>query len=711
VTASVLESGDAQSTPVTALPRVGTKTAEKLAAFGVESVDDLLTRLPRGYQDRTRQTLVCDLNPGDVAVVRGTIVAVRRGRRRGRKPGMLEARVSDGSAALSVLFFGAPSRITEAWTEGRAVLVMGRTDAKGPLRLSHPEWELDPQEKNGPHRGGIVPFYGLPEGMGQRAYRAMIRAALDRFSGGMDGVLPAGARSELGLIRRGEALSIIHFPPPGTDLAALRAGTHRAHETLVVNDLFVLQVALLWRRARASKLGSLADGLPRARMGGARVKATVRARAEARLPFALTPSQRRVLDEIQADLTVSGRPMQRLVQGDVGTGKTILGLLAAAPLLERGGQVAILAPTEVLARQWLRRADALYRPLGFDVAWLAGGQSAADRREQLTAVLHGRSSLVIGTHALFQESVVFARLALAIVDEQQRFGVFQRARLLDKGPQPHFLALSATPIPRSLARTLFGDLDISLLDTGPPRGLRTTQVLPSARRRAAWERVAAAVKAGEKAYVICGRIDGPVGGVIRSAVATAEELANGPLRGVPLGLIHGGMDGASKQAALNAFREGRVSVLVGTTVLEVGIDVEDATVIVIENAERFGLSQLHQLRGRVGRGVRGGHCILLTPAPDDAERLGVLAESEDGFRVAEEDLRRRGPGDLVGARQAGRPAFRLALTPRFHELLDLARGAAQSVVRDPRFERAEEFRKLRAAAVAQLEASRAADAG
>lgn len=711
MTVSAPQSGDAASTPVTALPRVGVKTAEKLAALGVHTVDDLLTRLPRGYQDRTRQTPVRELAPGDVAVVRGTIVAVRRGRRRGRKPGMLEARVSDGGAALSVLFFGAPSHITDAWTEGREVLVMGRTDSKPPLRLSHPEWELDATDKDGPHRGGIVPFYGVPDGMGQRSYRAMVRGALDGFSGQIGGVLPGGLRAALGLTRRGVALDTIHFPPPGADLAALRAGTHPAHESLVLNDLFVLQVALLWRRERSARLGSRADDLPRARMGGPRAMATVRARAEARLPFSLTGAQERVLEEIDADLAVRGRPMQRLVQGDVGTGKTILGLLAAAPIIERGGQVAILAPTEVLARQWLAQAGGLYGPLGYAVAWLAGDQPAAERREQLDSVASGRSALVVGTHALFQESVTFARLALAIVDEQQRFGVFQRARLLDKGPQPHLLALSATPIPRSLARTLFGDLDISLLDEGPPRGARTTEVLPSARRRVAWQRVAAAVEAGEKAYVVCARIDGAAGDVLRSAVATAEELANGPLRGVPLGLIHGGMDGASKEAALSAFRDGRISVLVGTTVLEVGIDVADATVIVVENAERFGLSQLHQLRGRVGRGAAGGHCILLTPAPDEEERLAVLAESEDGFLVAEEDLRRRGPGDLVGARQAGRPAFRLALTPRFHELLALARVAAQAVVADPSFEDADSYSELRAAATAQLDASRAVEAG
>ncbi|MCO4773075.1 MAG: ATP-dependent DNA helicase RecG, partial [Deltaproteobacteria bacterium] len=687
----------ARNAPLTSLPRVGPRTAEKLATVGVSEVEHLLTRLPRGYEDRSQITLVADLVPGDVAVVLGRIVAVRQGRRRGRRPGMLEARVDDGSAALTVLFFQPPPYVAKAWTKGRHVLVMGRTEAKPPLRLTHPEVELDPAGAAGNHAGSIVPFYGTPEGMGQRAYRSLVHAAFEAV-GSEQGLLPDDLRRELGLPRRADALRSIHHPATASDLPSLRAGTHPAHEALLLEDLFVLQVALRWRRHRLASQGSLADQLPRARMGGPRGRATVRARAETALPFTLTEAQQRVLGEVDSDLVVRGRPMQRLVQGDVGAGKTVVGLLAAAPMLERGGQVAVLAPTEVLARQWQVQAKALYEPLGFGVAWLAGGQGAADRRAELERVARGGAALVVGTHALFSEGVRFHRLSMAIVDEQQRFGVYQRARLLAKGPQPHLLALSATPIPRSLARTLFGDLDLSLLDEGPPRGPRTTEILPSARRRHAWERVRAAVEAGGRAFVVCPRIEGPAGDVLRSALATAEELANGALAGLPLGVLHGGMDSASKAAVLGAFRAGHIGVLVSTTVIEVGVDVPEASVMVVENAERFGLGQLHQLRGRVGRNADGGHCVLLTPAPDDADRLAILAETDDGFAVAEEDLRRRGPGDLVGARQAGRPAFRLAMTPRFSELLGVARRVAEALVQRGDFTTDARLGRLREAA-------------
>ena len=698
----------AATDPLTVLPRVGPKTADTLARAGLVTVGDLLHHLPRAYQDRSVATPVASLVPGATAVVQGEVVAVRQGRRRGRTPGTLEARVDDGTGALSVVFFAPAPYIRKQWVKGARVLVMGRLEASLPLRLAHPEVELGPGGGASPHRDAIVPLYRTPDGMGQRRIRALVHAAF-ATAAELEGLIPPALRAELGLPTRVQALRTIHFPAPGDDVAALQSGTHAAHEALLLEDLFVLMVALLRRRARRAAAGSAADALPVARMGGARAMATLRHRAVTSLPFTLTGAQSRVLGEIDEDLARAGQPMQRLVQGDVGAGKTVLGLLAAAPILERGGQVAILAPTEVLAQQWRRRADALFGPLGIRTAWLAGGQTTAERETALTQLRTGRAQVAIGTHALVQDPVRFHRLALAIVDEQQRFGVFQRARLLDKGAQPHLLALTATPIPRSLARTLYGDLDLSTLDERPPRGPLTTELLPSARRRQAWTRARAVADAGERVFVVCPRIEGSGDG-LRSVLQTAEELANGPLAGVPLGVLHGGMSSADKERALAAFRAGRIRVLVTTTVIEVGVHVAQATLMVVENAERFGLAQLHQLRGRVGRGARGGHCVLLTPAPDAAARLQVLATTDDGFAIAEADLRQRGPGDLVGARQAGTPAFRLTTSPRFLDLLRVAREAARDLVARPDFARDPSRAPLRAAARARVDASLAVDA-
>ena len=690
----------AATDPLTVLPRVGPATAAALARLGLHSVADLLHHLPRGYQDRSAITPIASLAPGATAMVAGTVVAVRQGRRRGRTPGALEARVDDGTAALSVVFFGPRPHMRAQWGCGTQVMVMGRLEPTAPLRLAHPEYVIGAAEGRSPHRGGIVPLYRTTEGIGQRRLRGLVDVAF-RSEAGLVGLIPAALRDRLRLPPRGEALRAIHFPAPGADLTALSSGTHAAHEALLLEDLFVLMVALRRRRALRARAGSAADALPATPM-----MAALRTRAEAALPFVLTGAQRRILSAIDGDLTTPGRPMQRLVQGDVGAGKTVVGLLAATPILARGGQVAILAPTEVLAQQWLRRAETLFHPLGVPCGWLVGAQDARTRAEISTQVAAGDVRIVVGTHALLQEGVSFARLALVIVDEQQRFGVFQRAALLDKGPQPHLLALTATPIPRSLARTLYGDLDLSMLDERPPRGPMTTELLPSARRRQAWARARRAAEAGERVFVVCPRVEEATDG-LRSVLQTAEELANGDLAGVPLGVLHGRMRGTDTQRVLDLFAAGTIRVLVTSTVIEVGIDVPEATLMIVENAERFGLAQLHQLRGRVGRGPRGGHCVLLTAAPDATPRLAVLVATTDGFAIAEADLRGRGPGDLVGARQAGRPAFRLTTSPRFLDLLRTAREAADAIVGRPDYGTDPELEELRAAAEVRIDASQA----
>jgi len=615
----------------------------------------------------------------------------------------IEIAVADGSGeALLATWFRPGAWLYKQLQKDEEILLMGKVEAKSPpLRMSHPEIEVgDSTAGEGLHHGVIVPMYTVPQGTGQRAMRKMLRTALDDFAHGLPDRIPGALRQELGLPARAEALEVIHFPEGAPDLPALREGRHRAHQALLFEDLFILQVALL-RRRLALSAGGCAATLTGNGEG-------LREKLIRSLPFELTGAQQRVLRGMEKDYRQPA-PMQRMLQGDVGSGKTVTALLAAASLIEAGHQVAVLAPTEVLAWQWFDRARELYEPAGFEVALLTGGQRAAARRHNRGLAESGRASLVVGTHAVFQDGVEFKALGMAVVDEQHRFGVFQRAKLLDKGPQPHLLAMTATPIPRSLALTMFGDLDISVLDERPPRGEVTTEMVAPHEQAAVWSAIRAAVSRQERAYVICSRIEGKGEG--RAVVETAEELVAGPLQGLKVGLLHGRMDSAAKDQALERFREGSIEVLVGTTVVEVGVDVPEATVMVVEDAHRFGLAQLHQLRGRIGRSERGGCCFLVTDRGPETDRLEVLTRSHDGFEIAGEDLRLRGPGDLVGTRQSGAPAFRLSASPRFLKLLEAARAAAKRVGTRPDFDQAEDLEALRLAVVERLDQSVAVTAG
>ncbi|MEE2827918.1 MAG: ATP-dependent DNA helicase RecG [Myxococcota bacterium] len=687
--------------PVDVLPGVGPVKRDGLATLGIHTVADLLHHLPRRYQDRTSATPIAELEPGEEAVVFGRVARVRAGR--GRRMKFIEISVEDGTGTLLATWFRPGAWLYKLLQEGEEILLMGKVDTKSPpLRITHPEIEVgDPSGGAGLHHGVVVPMYTVPQGTGQRAMRKLLRTALDHFAVGLPDRVPGGLRSELGMLDRAEALRVLHFPDAVDDLPALREGNHPAHEALLWEDLFILQVALFRTRALRGAEGCAAVVV--SREAGA-----LEQRLKASLPFDLTGAQERVLESIRTDMS-SGGTMQRMLQGDVGSGKTITALLAAAAIVEAGQQVAVLAPTEVLAWQWHDRARALYEPAGKEVALLTGGQRAAARRHNRELAATGRAGIIVGTHAVFQEGVSFSALALAVVDEQHRFGVFQRARLVEKGPQPHLLAMTATPIPRSLALTMYGDLDLAVLDERPARGeVRTELVAPEERERV-WDSVRQAVRRGERAYVICSRIEGRGDG--RAAVDTAEELAAGPLTGLRLGLLHGRMDSASKERALECFRSGEIEVLVGTTVVEVGVDVPEATVMVIEDAHRFGLAQLHQLRGRIGRSALGGLCFLVTNLAEETERLSVLARSHDGFEIAGEDLRLRGPGDLVGSRQSGAPAFRLSTSRSFLQLLEAARDAARGVAARDDFDQAPELAALRAAVEVRLEESVAAEAG
>jgi len=683
---------------ISELKGVGPVTRDSLAAAGLSTVADLLHHLPRQYQDRTQRTAISAVEPGAYVVVAGEVVGVRSGR--GRRTRFLEVAVDDGSGSILATWFRPPPYLYKAFEKGDDVVLMGKVESKSPpLRMSHPEFEsLSAQE--GVNRGVVIPIYSLPQGIGQKALRKLVRRAFEDFASGLPDRVPGTTRSELGLPGRSAALKSLHFPDTADDIPALREGRHPAHEALLWEDLFILQVALMRRRQEMRQRGCSAGSA----LAGS---GALRSRLAGSLPFRLTAAQERSLVEIDQDLAGS-LVMQRLLQGDVGAGKTIVALLVAASIVERGDQVVVLAPTEVLAFQWWERANELYAAEGHQVALLTGGQGAAARRYNRELVADGRASVVVGTHAVFQDAVSFHRLGLAVVDEQQRFGVFQRALLLRKGPAPHLLAMTATPIPRSLALTLYGDLDLTVLDERPPRGEVTTEVMPEARRSDAYDCAREVLSEGERVYVICPRVEGPGEG--RAVVETAEELANGPLAGLPVGVLHGRMDPSAKDRAIQCLRDGTIGALVSTTVVEVGVDVPEATLMIVEDADRFGLSQLHQLRGRVGRSERGGHCILLTGRPQ-TERLAILEGSNDGFQIAEQDLRLRGPGDLVGTRQAGSPAFRLSTSPRFLELLEAARDAAQRVAARPDYETAEELAALRLAASVRLDASAAAEAG
>jgi ATP-dependent DNA helicase RecG len=615
---------------------------------------------------------------GEYAVVNGTVSRVRSGR--GRPSRSLDVLVQDDSGTLVATWFQPPKYLASFFVSGRPIVLMGTAQRRaGGIAMLHPEYE-DAGRQPSVHRGRVAPVYATTDGLGARALRGYVAQAFEAF-GDLPEVTPAGLRQSLGLPSRTEALRQIHFPEAADDIPSLLAGSHPAHAALLWEDLFVLHTALLRRRHL------LPPGPPTGPSGGL----VDRLRGE--LSFELTGAQGRALAALRRD-TARPRPMQRLLQGDVGSGKTIVGLLTAAATIDRGGQAAILAPTEVLAKQWVHRARALLAPHGISVAYLVGGQSTSERGETLEAVSTGRAGLIVGTHAILGDSVSFADLRLVVVDEQQRFGVFQRSRLLQKGHSPHLLAMTATPIPRTLALTQFGDLDITVLDERPPRGRVKTEVFGPQQRAEAYRILGAEVAAGGRGFVVCPRVDGRGAG--RAVLPTAEELAVGPLEGVRLGVLHGQMANEAKATVLDAFRGGQIQVLVTTTVIEVGVDVPEATVLLVEDAERFGLAQLHQLRGRIGRSRQDGRCVLVRGVIAPVERLDVLADTDDGFRVAEEDLRGRGAGDLVGARQAGTPAFRLSISPRFAELAVSARAVAASVVARADWETAPELAPLRA---------------
>ncbi|PAV47105.1 ATP-dependent DNA helicase RecG [Pseudomonas sp. HAR-UPW-AIA-41] len=660
--------------PVTALKGVGEALAEKLARVGLENLQDVLFHLPLRYQDRTRITPIGALRPGQDAVVEGVVAGadVVMGRRRS-----LLVRLQDGSGTLSLRFFHFSQAQKDGLKRGTALRCYGevRPGATG-LEIYHPEYRAQQGDESAPVEQTLTPIYPTTEGLTQQRLRQLSEQALGRLGPhSLPDWLPAEMIAQYQLGPLAEALRTLHRPPPNTDLDALAEGQHWAQQRLVFEELLTHQLSL--QRLRETLRAQRAPVLPPAQ--------TLPARFIANLGFQPTGAQRRVGQEIAYDLS-QPEPMLRLVQGDVGAGKTVVAALAALQALEAGYQVALMAPTEILAEQHFLNFSRWLAPLGIEVAWLAGklkGKARAAALEQIA----GGTPMVVGTHALFQDEVQFKRLALVIIDEQHRFGVQQRLALRNKGIDgrlsPHQLIMTATPIPRTLAMSAYADLDTSILDELPPgRTPVNTLVIADSRRLEVVERVRIACREGRQAYWVCTLIEESEELTCQAAETSYEELsaALGELR---VGLIHGRMKPAEKAAVMDEFKQGNLQLLVATTVIEVGVDVPNASLMIIENPERLGLAQLHQLRGRVGRGSAASHCVLLYHAPLSQlgrERLAIMRETCDGFVIAEKDLELRGPGEMLGTRQTGLLQFKVADLMRDAELLPAVRDAAQELL-------------------------------
>jgi ATP-dependent DNA helicase RecG len=659
---------------VTALRGVGSKNAERLARLGIESVQDLLFHLPIRYQDRTRVVPIGGLRPGDQAVVQGEVEAaeIRYGRRRS-----LLVRLADGSGGITLRFFHFSAAQQANMTPGSRLRCFGeaRSGPQG-YELVHPEVQRVTEEDAVSVEQALTPIYPTTEGMHQLTWRDLTGRALDLLGrGGLDELLPAAVLDELDLPPLADAVRLLHRPPPDQSRRLLSEAGHPAQRRLALEELLAHQLSLRVLRQRQRRRAA-----PVLQGDGRLQRALLQ-----RLPFALTAAQQRVLDQIRADFA-RAHPALRLVQGDVGSGKTVVAALAALCCVEAGHQVALMAPTELLAEQHLRNFIDWLEPLGVRVAWLSGRHKGRRRDATLAELADGRAAVAVGTHALFQDDVAFARLGLVVVDEQHRFGVHQRLALREKaaaGQVPHQLVMTATPIPRTLAMTAYADLDLSVIDELPPgRTPVTTVAIADSRRAQVVERVALACRAGRQAYWVCTLVEESEALQAQAAEDTAAALAEA-LQGLRVGLVHGRMKAADKEAAMTAFKAGEIDLLVATTVIEVGVDVPNASLMVIENAERLGLSQLHQLRGRVGRGAQQSHCVLLYHPPLGGvaqERLGVMRATGDGFEIARRDLEIRGPGEVLGTRQTGEMQFRIADLLRDQDLVPQVQALADRLL-------------------------------
>jgi ATP-dependent DNA helicase RecG len=660
-------------TALSELRGVGPKLEEKLHRLGIRSVEDLLFHLPLRYQDRTRISPIGALRPGVEAQIEGEIDYAEVVFRRRRS---LLCHISDGTGSLLLRFFHFSAAQKEQLQRGRRIRCYGEP-RRGPsgLEMVHPEYRVLEEHEDAPLDEALYPIYPATEGLHQKSLVRLTDQALKRLADTRDW-LPEELLRDEGLPGLSEALSLVHRPGREVPVAALLTGRHPAQQRLAFEELLAHQLSLGQLRQKAR-----AHDAPVLKPHGVQFQAFLKS-----LPFELTAAQQRVIDEIAADV-VQPIPMLRLVQGDVGSGKTVVAAAACLMGIEAGHQVAVMAPTEILAGQHLEKFQEWFEPLGMPVAWLSGGMKAAERRAMQERIASGDARIVVGTHALFQDDVVFDDLALVVIDEQHRFGVHQRMSLRDKGRDasivPHQLIMTATPIPRTLAMTAYADLDLSVIDELPPgRTPIRTVALANSRRDEVVQHVERACTEGRQAYWVCTLIEESEALQCETAEGTAQALSEA-LPDIRVGLVHGRMKSVDKEAVMQAFKAGDVQLLVATTVIEVGVDVANASLMIIENAERLGLAQLHQLRGRVGRGSRESSCVLMYQSPlseNGRRRLNALRETTDGFEIARIDLELRGPGEVLGTRQTGMMQFRIADLDRDQALVPRVQQAARTLL-------------------------------
>ena len=659
--------------PLNSLSGVGAKVAEKLAKVGLNNVQDLLFHLPLRYEDRTRIYPIAKLHAGLWAAVQGKVMSVDTifGKRK-----MLAVKISDGNGTITLRFFNFTAGMKNNFAEGKQVHAYGEIKRGGMgLEIVHPDYKFFAPRQQPDVEATLTPVYPTTDGLRQVTLRNLTDQALELIDkAAVNELLPSGLYDHQ--ITLAQALHTIHRPPPGIDLELFNEGKHPAQLRLIMEELLAQNLSMLSVRSKGQQDNAIP--LPPVH--------TLKDKLLAQLPFSPTNAQARVVKEIEGDLE-KPHPMMRLVQGDVGSGKTLVAALAAVRALEHGQQVALMAPTELLAEQHSINFANWFESMGIQVGWLAGKLKGKAKEKELERIASGEAQMVVGTHALFQEHVAFHNLGLVIIDEQHRFGVHQRLELREKGAKqghyPHQLVMTATPIPRTLAMTAYADLETSIIDELPPgRTPIQTVAIPDTKRDDIVERVRnACLNESKQAYWVCTLIDESEVLEAQAAADTAEELQR-KLPDVKIGLVHGRMKPAEKQAVMQEFKENKLHLLVATTVIEVGVDVPNSSLMIIENPERLGLAQLHQLRGRVGRGSVASHCVLLYHSPlskTAQKRLGVLRESNDGFVIAQRDLEIRGPGELLGTKQTGLADFKIADLVRDQRLIPEVQRIARHI--------------------------------